>query len=367
MKKENCEYFGSCQSCVLGIEYEEQICLKKAEISKLFGHLYTGEIKFFASDEFGFRSRSEFGFWHENDDLFYTMSGENKAKICINSCKIVDEKIANLMPNLIKHLKNDFLLKNKLFGCEFITTKNEICVILLYHKDIDEIASNLAKFSSNLGINLIARSRKKRLVFGSDILNENLSVNDREIQYLIAENSFIQPNRKINEKMLKFALNLVKNSSDLLELYCGHGNFTIALSSKFRQILATEISKSSISLALQNAKLNGVENIDFLRMSAEELMSAFGKKREFRRLANLDLSKFDFSHVLIDPPRAGCDKSVLEFISRISNIIYISCNPITLKRDLEILSKTHKIANFAAFDQFAHTNHIESMVLLEKK
>ena len=102
-------------------------------------------------------------------------------------------------------------------------------------------------------------------------------------------------------------------------------------------------------------------------MSAEELMSAFGKKREFRRLANLDLSKFDFSHVLIDPPRAGCDKSVLEFISGISSIIYISCNPITLKRDLEILSKTHEIANFAAFDQFAHTNHIESMVLLEKK
>lgn len=366
MKKSDCEYFGKCKSCVLDLYYGEQICFKKAKIADFFSSLYTGEIKFFASDEFGFRSRCEFGFWHEGNDLFYTMNGDEKVKICINSCKIVDEKILNLMPNLLKFIKFSPNLKHKLFGCEFITTKDEILVVLLYHRNIDEIALDLENLSSNLNVNLIARSRKKRLVFGTDILNESLNINGDKFKYFISESSFIQPNRKINEKMIEFALNCVQNPKDLLEIYCGHGNFTIALGSKFNQILATEISKNSINLALENAKLNSVKNIDFLRMSAEELMSAFSGSREFRRLRDLNLAKFDFSHVLLDPPRAGCDKSVLSFISKIPNIIYISCNPMSLKRDLEILSNTHKIKKFAAFDQFAHTRHIESAVLLSK-
>lgn len=366
MKKSDCKYFGKCKSCVLSGDYSEQISQKNVKFSEFFSEFFQGNFEFFASDEFGFRSRCEFGFWHEGNELFYTMSGENNEKIRISSCKIVDEKITKLMPSLIEYLKNNLDLKHKIFGCEFITTKGEICVILLYHRNIDEIACGLAKLSQDLGINLIARSYKKRLVFGKDILKEILNVGDKSIEYFIAESSFIQPNRKMNEKMLEFALKCVQNPEDLLELYCGYGNFTLFLASKFKQVLATEISKSSIALALQNAKLNNIKNIDFLRMSAEEFMSAINKQREFRRLANLNLDKFDFSHVLIDPPRAGCDRAVLEFISKIPNIIYISCNPITLKRDLSILSSSHEVSKFAFFDQFAHTNHIESAVLLKR-
>ena len=96
------------------------------------------------------------------------------------------------------------------------------------------------------------------------------------------------------------------------------------------------------------------------------MTEALNKKREFRRLKDIDLDSYNFSTVLVDPPRAGLDSATIELISNIDNIIYISCNPDTLARDLEILTKTHKIESSAIFDQFPHTPHIESGVFLVK-
>ena len=90
--------------------------------------------------------------------------------------------------------------------------------------------------------------------------------------------------------------------------------------------------------------------------------------REFYRLKELDinLSEFDFSHIFIDPPRAGLDDGVREFVAEFGHIIYISCNPQSLKRDLSALLKTHEILHFALFDQFATTAHLECGVILGK-
>lgn len=154
---------------------------------------------------------------------------------------------------------------------------------------------------------------------------------------------------------------------DLLELYCGHGNFTIPLAAKFNRVLASEISKSSIANARINCELNGVCNVQFVRLSADELMSAFARKREFERLKGIDIFSYDFSHVLIDPPRAGLEPSVLEFIKNFQNLIYISCNPQTLFENLRSLCVTHEVRRFAIFDQFAHTAHIECGVLLRRR
>ena len=154
---------------------------------------------------------------------------------------------------------------------------------------------------------------------------------------------------------------------DLLELYCGHGNFTIPLADKFNRVLASEISKSSIANARVNCELNGVCNAQFVRLSADELMSAFARQREFERLKGIDIFGYDFSHVLIDPPRAGLEPSVIDFIKNFRNLIYISCNPQTLFENLRSLCATHEVRRFAIFDQFAHTAHIECGVLLRRR
>jgi tRNA (uracil-5-)-methyltransferase len=166
----------------------------------------------------------------------------------------------------------------------------------------------------------------------------------------------------------KILIEQIDKNSDLLELYCGNGNFTIPLSRYFKNVLATEISKASIKSAKQNLELNKINNIKFARLSDDEFTEAFEKTRVFNRLKddNINLDDYEFSTIFVDPPRSGLSPNSTQLAQKFDNIIYISCNPITLKRDLEILTKTHKILNFAFFDQFPYTNHIESGVILNK-
>ncbi len=148
---------------------------------------------------------------------------------------------------------------------------------------------------------------------------------------------------------------------------CGAGNFTIPFATKFDRVLATEISKASISAAKQNMTLNGVDNIEFVRLSAEEFACALDGVREFRRLEGLKVSDYHLKTLFVDPPRAGLGEEPCAFASRFDHLLYISCNPETLLRDLELLSSTHIVTAMAAFDQFPYTHHLEMGVKLTKK
>jgi tRNA (uracil-5-)-methyltransferase len=159
----------------------------------------------------------------------------------------------------------------------------------------------------------------------------------------------------------------VEGKSDFLESYCGLGNFTLPLSKYFDRVLATEISKRSIYAANENCALNEVDNIEFIRLASEEMTQALNKEREFTRLKETDLDSYNFSTVLVDPPRAGLDMDTIKLIQGIENIIYISCNPETLARDLVKLTKTHHLDESAIYDQFPHTHHVESGVFLTKR
>ena len=193
--------------------------------------------------------------------------------------------------------------------------------------------------------------------------SQNLDCEKQSAQNSACENSAAQ-----NSSCEKHAVRPESSAArDLLELYCGHGNFTIPLAAKFNRVLASEISKSSIANARINCELNGVCNAQFVRLSADELMSAFARRREFERLKGIDIFGYDFSHVLIDPPRAGLEPSVIDFIKNFRNLIYISCNPQTLFENLRSLCATHEVRRFAIFDQFAHTSHIECGVLLRRR
>lgn len=197
---------------------------------------------------------------------------------------------------------------------------------------------------------------------------EKHCVQNSACEKLIAQNLDCENSAAQNSSCEKHAVRPESSAArDLLELYCGHGNFTIPLAAKFNRVLASEISKSSIANARVNCELNGVCNAQFVRLSADELMSAFARRREFERLKGIDIFSYDFSHVLIDPPRAGLEPSVIDFIKNFQNLIYISCNPQTLFENLRSLCATHEVCRFAIFDQFAHTAHIECGVFLRRR
>ena len=113
-------------------------------------------------------------------------------------------------------------------------------------------------------------------------------------------------------------------------------------------------------------ELNNIENVEFARLSSEEFVQAFDEVRDFFRLKNINLKTYNFQIVFVDPPRAGLDEKTIKLVQRFKYIIYISCNPETLARDLEVLTKTHHVKRFAIFDQFPYTKHIETGVILWK-
>ena len=201
-----------------------------------------------------------------------------------------------------------------------------------------------------------------------NFIEQNLTAQNLDCEKRCVQNSACENSAPQNSSCEKHSVRPESSGArDLLELYCGHGNFTIPLAAKFNRVLASEISKSSIANARINCELNGVCNAQFVRLSADELMSAFARRREFERLKGIDIFSYDFSHVLIDPPRAGLEPSVIDFIKNFQNLIYISCNPQTLCENLRSLCATHEVRRFAIFDQFAHTAHIECGVLLKRR
>ena len=355
--------------------YQQQLDAKVARISAQFAEYNPPALQVFASPEHNYRMRAEFRIWHIEDDLFYAMfeRSEDKQKkvIRVDEFPIADRSINLLMPKLLAALKADPVLSARLFEVHFLATlSGEMLVSLLYHRKLESDWEPAAQaLSKALNIKLIGRSRGQKFVLSDEYVVEQLQVFERTYIYKQIESSFTQPNAQVCQKMLEWACSVAEYSEqDLLELYCGNGNFTLPLSTRFRRVLATELAKSSVYAAQWNIEQNQIENIQVARLSAEEFTQAYNGEREFRRLqeANIDLASYDFDTVFVDPPRAGIDDDTLKLLQRFKRIIYISCNPDTLHDNLKTLCQSHKVTQFALFDQFPYTHHVESGVLLEK-
>lgn len=356
--------------------YQLQLDAKIARISTQFAEFNPPALEVFQSPEQNFRMRAEFRIWHTDDDMFYAMFERNadnqqKTVIRIDEFPIADRSINQLMPILLQELKNQPILSKRLFEVHFLATlKGEMLVSMIYRCPLSAEWEDLAKqLAEKLNIKLIGRSRGQKVVLSDEFVVEELQVFDRSYQYKQIESSFTQPNAQVCQKMLEWACNAAQQSEqDLLELYCGNGNFTLPLSNKFNRVLATELAKSSVYAAQWNIEQNQIQNIQVARLSAEDFTQAYNGEREFRRLqeANIDIASYNFDTVFVDPPRAGIDDDTLKLIQRFEKIIYISCNPDTLQENLKVLSTTHRIVQFAMFDQFPYTHHVEAGVLLQK-
>lgn len=476
-----------CGGCEIDAPYPTQLASKKERILELFGKdLNCADFRVFASPEVGYRARAEFHIYRESTanqsataknlaQIDLAMMSKQKTtkanpqknlanknqtnksiKIPIKSCPILLPNISLALKSFIDLIndlarsknKQDYeVLSNKLYAIEALGVANpplstkttndldsapqnshSVILTLIYHKKLDKKWEQKAKeLSQKLPQNLalIGRSKNQKITLQTDKLLESITLEKTYI-FLRSEGRFSQPNAYINPLMINFVKDAIKShkKEDLLELYCGEGNFCVSLASEFGRVLATEVVKSSIPALRENAKNNGISNITALRLSGEESIEALEGKREFFRAREVDLKSFRFSHILIDPPRNGISGSnisqseisgseisissvsankskksggensssafsanqtndktstknaiknplqkareMLDFIAKHDYIIYISCNPLSLKNDLSILLQTHKITHFGLFDQFPHTHHIESALILKK-
>ena len=308
----------------------------------------------------GYRARSEFGVSKDS----YTMI-ENGKKIYMGISDIPHPSIQKIMPKLLTHINESNILKKKLFQINFRSSGSDILATLIYHKQLkDEWINEALKITQIFkNLSIIGRAKKQKIVNG----NENLKMicNYEHSSFAILQNDlfFFQPNFYLYSKMISFITYHLNNTKDLLELYCGCGGFTLPLSSRFNKVFATENNRHAVRLLLESMKLNNLSNIETARLSDDETALALANKRIFRRLKNINLASYDFSHILVDPPRVGLTQETINLSRQFQIMIYVSCNPDSFFRDLKILNR--KIQSIGLFDQFSNTGHLEVIAILK--
>lgn len=352
--------------------YPLQLKQKEALFEDLMADFERPELEVFRSPPLHYRLRAEFKIWHQDGDLHYAVfdGGRGQPPTFVEDFPSAAKVINDTMPRLRNILLQTPLLRHKLFQVEFLSTlKGELLVTLIYHKPLDEQWIEQARhLETQLSFAVLGRSRKQKCVLTRDYVNETFTVRGRQFHYRQLEGCFSQPNGAICEQMLDWACSVAEDSTgDLLELYCGNGNFTLPLSRQFEKVLATEISKPLIRAAQHNCEANDIHNISFVRMAAEEVSAAMAGVRAFRRLEHVALEDYAFSTVFVDPPRAGLDAKTLAMVQGFDNIIYISCNPHTLADNLKTLTQSHQIKRLALFDQFPYIDHMECGVYLQRR
>lgn len=356
--------------------YQNQLNEKQQRLIRLIPEL-NEHLTIFASPPSHYRYRAEFRVWHSAERIFYAMfdPAHPKQPVEITACPMACNAIDDLMQPLLVKISQNKTLKQGLFEIDFLASlSGEMLVTLIYRQKLDEQNWMAAAQSlkDDLAIDhLIGRSRKQKLVCQQDFIIERLQADNQAWLFQQVENSFTQPNAYMAQKMLGWAREqsrqiVSQQSSDLLELYCGNGHFSIALADIFTQVLATEISKTSVRSAQFNLHQNKIDNVKVVKMAAEDVTLAL-QGHVFNRMADVDLTGYNFKTIFVDPPRSGLDELTRTMATSHDNILYISCNPDSLAHDLGSLLQTHRIRAAALFDQFPYSHHIESGVWLQKE
>ncbi len=179
------------------------------------------------------------------------------------------------------------------------------------------------------------------------------TIGDKE--FIISYSSFFQINRKLTKRLYDEVLKTVKNKkpNKVLDLYCGTGTIGIYISDFAKEIIGIDNNGSNILDANKNKKLNKVNNIEFICDKVENRIDTF---------KNIDL-------IIVDPPRAGLDNKTKEYLQKIKSktIIYVSCDPVTLSRDLKELNESYIINYIKPFNMFPKTYHVECVCVLKLK
>ena len=333
---------------------------KFTKATSLISEHYKGGIKINLSPACGYRSRCEFGYRNS----FYTMYDRSGNIQYLEVFNIARPAIQDLMPKLRNNINHSKFLNHKLFQVNFRTnSEDKILVTLIFHRKLnDKMKEEAQKISNQFKIDINLRSKKDIYSTGDELLVDDININN--IMLYQTDQSFYQPNHFHMPEMVKKTLSYIYEPEDLLELYCGSGTFTLPLSYKFNRVFATENNRQSIKCLKKSIDKLSINNINFARLSAEEVSEAFNG-RVFRRMNKNNINTYKFSHVLVDPPRSGLNDEVIEIIKKFTNIIYVSCNYETYIRDIKKLNKFY-LKHIEIYDQFPNTKHLEMVSLLSK-
>ncbi|WZN59509.1 tRNA/tmRNA (uracil-C(5))-methyltransferase [Chloropicon roscoffensis] len=367
--------------------YDEIFRDKVREIEESFGSMLSGvEVTAQASAPTHFRLRCRFAVSASVDRdtgetrLVHTLFDRGADRVEVSSFPIASRQINDLMPRLMRHLEGlegeaAAQVRDGLDAVHYLGTMRgrDVVVTLIYGRPIqgEGWKREVTKLAEELGVSVVGRSKGVKLVAGRDYVVERMAVGGRDVTWKQVEGSFSNPNGGICKDTMDHICELCEQISsregregDLLDLYCGNGNYTVPLSRLFGRVLSVEINDRLVEAARENMEQNGVDNVTLVRSDCLKFSAGLRARAGPEHKC---ASRFDFSTILVDPPRAGLDPNTLEVASRFRNVLYISCNADTLRTCLRALLRTHDLRSFRVFDHFPYTKYSECVVHLERK
>ena len=347
-----CPYYYECGGCtIMDINYETQIKLKEKLIKnaiKKSSSIDLNHIDIIKSKNLGYRNKIRLQVT-DRGRLAYNKASSNEL-IEIKDCLLANDHIRKNLTN-IQNISED--IHNK-FGNIIkeisIRSNGEEILLNIYTKNHNELYSYIKENYPKLTYNINFINGREIKTLGKDHLNFRLKYKI----FKVSKDDFYQVNDYQIENLYDTARNYLDKDKKLLDLFCGSGISSIALNDD--NIVGVEINKSAIEDAKENAKKNKLKNYKFIAKNAKYIDQKFIEKEKINALT-------------VDPPRAGLDKEIIKTIakSKIEKIIYISCNPQTLARDIKrFIDRGYKLEKIKAVDMFPQTMHVEAIALIQK-
>ena len=376
----DCSTFNKCGGCDLRhIAYSETLKIKQEKVQNLVNKMLKNKVK--VNETVGMENPTFY-----RNKAIYPVTQDKKVGIFakrshniipINECKIQTKISQEISKYILDNWEDSIydeetgkgLLRNIMVREGFKT--DEIMLVLVQNGEknvfetnsklkIENVIKEFPKIKT-IVINVntektnVVLSRKNIIVYGDGTITDRLG----DYEFKISPNSFYQVNPVQTEKLYNLAIEGAKLKKDdiLCDLYCGIGTIGIFASKYVKKVYGVEIVEEAIKDAKQNAEINNVDNIEFIQGDVEV---AFNKMLD---------NGVKPSVVIVDPPRKGLDSKTVQNLCdlKLDRLVYVSCNPATLMRDLQVLEDVYKIDSITPVDNFCYSSHIECVAVLEIK
>lgn len=376
----DCSTFNKCGGCDLRhITYSETLKIKQEKVQNLVNKMLKNKVK--VNETVGMENPTFY-----RNKAIYPVTQDKKVGIFakrshniipINECKIQTKISQEISKYILDNWEDSIydeetgkgLLRNIMVREGFKT--DEIMLVLVQNGEknvfetnsklkIENVIKEFPKIKT-IVINVntektnVVLSRKNIIVYGDGTITDRLG----DYEFKISPNSFYQVNPIQTEKLYNLAIEGAKLKKDdiLCDLYCGIGTIGIFASKYVKKVYGVEIVEEAIKDAKQNAEINNVDNIEFIQGDVEV---AFNKMLD---------NGVKPSVVIVDPPRKGLDSKTDQNLCnlKLDRLVYVSCNPATLMRDLQVLEDVYKIDSITPVDNFCYSSHIECVAVLEIK
>lgn len=339
LKVKYCPYYQTCGGCQIGhLTYDEQLEFKKNTVKNIFSK-YTNynldSLEIIPTKCYNYRNKVTF---HIKEDKLGYYEEETNNLISIDKCNLLDSDIITLTASL-----NSFIKVHKKLTKAIIKSLDGKLMLILEGKEDKE------------SINKFFSSTVSSLYYNNELISgvPTLIIDVLSKKFMVRKDSFFQVNKEGVSLIYQEVINLVKelDCNIIYDLYCGTGTISLLVSNYAKKVVGIEVVEDAVRDAKSNLKLNNITNTEFYLGDVSKV-----------------IKKLDYTPdtIILDPPRSGISKDLIEFLLslKVKNIIYVSCNPLTLARDINLLDSIYHLESIKLVDEFPNTYHLESITLL---